>query len=299
MNHIDEIEGITSKAPVECRLATCRVDELHPHASYLWHHLTVPASKLSALAERGDLAFPERLAITNTRTILDGYARWILAGLQERPTLPCLEYGLSEAEALQWILRTISAPVDSMPSTGSSWHSIWNRHSKKKARLNQRAGGRFKGSSNLTEADKLDVRSEIAAAAGASVGNVSKVKQLLMAAHSELLEALRNGEISIHRAWLWNQETPEEQRDALWRHWTENGIKKTIRHLVSRHRSKIIFAQPNCDHVAARLAAMLPSQKNSVKVGVIKNAGKAIYLTEELALDLDIRQMRLCESSNR
>ncbi|MGZ4877117.1 MAG: hypothetical protein ACXVIO_02980 [Candidatus Angelobacter sp.] len=297
MNHFDEIEGITNKAPVGCRLAICRVDELHPHASYLRHHLTVPASKLSALAERGDLAFHERLAITNTRTILDGYARWTLAGYQGRSTLPCLEYELSEAEALQWILRTHQR---------SSGLNAFNRvilaldlesSFQEKARLNQQAGGRYKGSSNLTEADRLDVRSEIAGAAGASVGNVSKVKHLLTAANPDLLEALRSGEISIHRAWLWSQETPEEQREALWRHRTENGIRKTIRHLVSRHRSKRAPTQPNFDHVAARLAAMLPSQRNSVKVGVIKSAGKAIYLTEELAMALDLRQLRLCEAN--
>jgi len=206
---------------------------------------------------------------------------------------------VSEAEALQWLLRAHQR---------SSGLNAFNRillaldlesTFQEKARSNQQAGGRFKGSSNLTEADKLDVRSEIAAAAGASVGNVSKVKHLLVAAHSELLEALRNGEISIHSAWLWSHATPEEQKEALWRHRTENGIRKTIRHLVSRHRSKSAPAQPNFDHVAARLAAMPPSQKNSVKVGVIKNSGKAIYLTEELALALEALQMRLCEINNR
>jgi hypothetical protein len=122
----------------------------------------VPASKLSALAERGDLAFHEPLTITNDRLIIDGYGRWTLAGLQGRSTLPCLEYALSEAEALQWILRTHQR---------SSGLNAFNRillafdlesTFQEKARLNQRAGGRFKGSSNLTEADRLDVRSEIA-----------------------------------------------------------------------------------------------------------------------------------------
>jgi hypothetical protein len=275
------------------------VEELRPHPAYVRHRLMVPAHKLSALSERGDLAFQEPLAITNDRTIIDGYARWELAGHQGRSTLPCLQYGLSETEALQWILRTHQR---------SSGLNAFNRillaldlesTFQEQARLNQQAGGRYKGSSNLTEADKLDVRSEIAAAAGASVGNVSKVKHLLMAAHPELLEALRSGEISIHRAWLWSQETLEEQREALWRHRGENGIKRTIRHLVSRHRSKSAPAQLNFDHLAAQLAAVPPSEMNSVRVGVIKNAGKAIYLTEELALDLDLRQIRLCEANNR
>ena len=54
---------------------------------------------------------------------------------------------------------------------------------KARARYNQQLGGQKKGSSNLAEADRLDVRSEIAAAAGVSTGNVSKVKQLASAAH--------------------------------------------------------------------------------------------------------------------
>jgi hypothetical protein len=72
---------------------------------------------------------------------------------------------------------------------------------KEKARSNQQAGGRSKGSSKLTEAERLDVRSEIAAAAGVSVGNVSKVKQLIMTAQPELVQALRSREVSIRRAW--------------------------------------------------------------------------------------------------
>jgi len=34
---------------------------------------------------------------------------------------------------------------------------------------------------------------------------VSKVKQLLRSAHLDVLQALRNGEIRIHRAWLWSK----------------------------------------------------------------------------------------------
>lgn len=280
-------------------LVTRRVAELQPHPSYLRHHLTVPASKMSVLAEQGELAFREPLTITKSRTIIDGYTRWELARHQGRSTLLCFEYDVLDAEALQWLLRAHQR---------SSGFNAFNRISlaldlepsfQERARSNQRAGGQYKGLSNLTEAETLDVRSEIAAAAGASVGNVSKVKQLIVSAHSELLEALRSGEISIHRAWLWSQTAPDEQKEVLWQHRTEKGIKRTIRNLVSRHRSKSAPAQPNFDHVAACLAAMPPNQMNSVKVGVIKNAGRAIYLTEELALALDSWQMRLCEANNR
>ena len=65
------------------QLVTCRWDELRPHSSYVRHHLTVPASELSTLAERGERAFLEPLVITQDRTILDGYAR-LGAGPTER-----------------------------------------------------------------------------------------------------------------------------------------------------------------------------------------------------------------------
>ena len=84
---------------------TRRVDELHPHPSYARHHFTVPASKLSVLAERGGLAFREPLVITQDRAIVDGYARLELAKLTGRQTLPCIEYELTEPEALHLLLQ--------------------------------------------------------------------------------------------------------------------------------------------------------------------------------------------------
>ena len=240
--------------PTGCsrQVLTCRVTELNPHPAYVRHHLAVPAHKLSALAERGDLAFREPLTITKGGTIIDGYGRWELARHQGRSTLPCLEYDLSLTEALQWILRTHQHSAGLNAFNRIMLALDLESSFQERARSNQRAGGKYKGSSNLTEAEKLDVRSEISAAAGASVGNVSEVKNLIMSAHSELLEALRSGEISIHRAYLWSQATPEEQKEQLWQHRTDNGIKRTIRHLVSRHRSKSAPPQPNIDHVATQ-----------------------------------------------
>ena len=64
------------------RLVTRSVDEIRPHPSYLRHHLAVSASQLSALEERGDLAFKEPIVITRNGFIVDGYARRELARLQ-------------------------------------------------------------------------------------------------------------------------------------------------------------------------------------------------------------------------
>jgi len=249
---------------------------------------------MSALAGRGDQAFCEPLVITRDNTIVDGYARWELARHLGREILSCLEYHLSESEALQWILRTHqrSKGLNSFNRTvlALDLEPLFQE----KARSNQRIGGQNKGSSNLTEAERLDVRAELAAAAGVAVGNVTKVKQILTAVHHDLLEALRTGEVSIHRAWGWRQETPEEQRNLLLHYRSERGIKKTIRELVSRHRSKKSSLSLDLTNVACRLSALRPNQLTSVKVGIVKSSGKALYLTEALAAALGAEQAGLC-----
>ncbi len=87
------------------RLITCRVDELRPHPGYVRHKIAVSASKLSRLSQSGDSFPAEPLQITCERTILDGYARWELARRLARPTVDCLEYELSEEEALLWLIQ--------------------------------------------------------------------------------------------------------------------------------------------------------------------------------------------------
>ena len=43
--------------------------------------------------------------ITQDRTILDGYERLELARLRGWAALPCIEYELTESEALHWLLQ--------------------------------------------------------------------------------------------------------------------------------------------------------------------------------------------------
>lgn len=235
------------------KLITCRLEELRPHPSYARHGIVVPVSKLSVLIERGDLAFRDPIAITRERTILDGYARVEYARQIGWAELLCLEYELSETEALQYMLKAhqrsqgfntfqrIVLTLDLEPELQDQ------------ARLNQRAGGQYKGSSKLTEAKRLDVRSKLADIAGVSMGNVSKVKFLVRAAHDNVLAALRSGEVSIHRAWTWSQKPLQEQQDALWWQRTKNGLSKTTRELVSRHRPKVFVGVPDPEDLANHL----------------------------------------------
>jgi len=240
--------------------------------------------------------------ITRDRTILDGYARLALARLHGRVTLPCIEYELTEAEALHWLLQM------HLRSNGLNAFSRillavelepWF---KERARSNQRAGGQNKGSSKLTEAERLDVRSKIAAAAGVSVGNVSKVRQLTMTAQPELLQALRSGEIRIHRAWQWSKAaSPDLQIDALRSHRANKGVNKAIRDLISRQETTNMPTAPDLASLVRSLSALKPDECGSINVSVIPVVGQAIFVTEELIQSLQHHQESIptCTTHNR
>ena len=83
----------------------------------------------------------------------------------------CIEHDLTEEAALRWLIQS------HRPSRGLNAYSRillaldLQPSLQEKARANQRAGGRNKGSSKLTEGNRLDGRSEIAAVADVSTGN--------------------------------------------------------------------------------------------------------------------------------
>ena len=263
------------------RLITCRVDSLRPHPSYVRHHIAVPTSQLSLLAEAGDLIFHEPIIITRGCTILDGYARWQLARQQGRPTLLCLEYDLPEAEALHWLLqkhRRSNGLNDFSPILLAQELEPFLRE---QARSNQQLGGQRKGSSNLTEAGRLDVRSKIAAAAGVSTGNLSKARHLASAAHPQVQEALRSGEVSIHRASAWLR-IPKQQLDQLRLHQNLRGITRTINSLQRRHRLPPGDSLLDLQSIARALAAMAPDQSEAVLVAEVKVPGKVLLLSPAL-----------------
>jgi hypothetical protein len=266
------------------RLVTCRVEELRPHASYERHRFAISPSRLSALAEQGEFAFRDPLIITGNRTIIDGYCRRDLARRQGRTTVTCIECDLTDEEALYWLIHR-HRRVDGLNAFCRILLALdlelWFRE---QARVNQSAGGRSKGSSKLTEAERVDVRSETAAAAGVSLGNVTKVKQVMATACTELQDALRGGEVSIHRAWLWREMSSENQRRALMLYRGERGVKKTIRRFISNHMSKNAVSAETIGFagLATRLSQLQGPQLSSVVAAAVRVPGKAVFVTEEL-----------------
>jgi hypothetical protein len=283
------------------RPVICRLGELRPHPSYVRLRLTLPVSKLSALAEQGDLALREPLVITRERIVIDGYARLELARRQGRPTLPCVEYELAEEEALRWLLQRHRRSNGMNNFCRILLALELEPCSRERALSNQRFGGQNKGSSRLTDAERVDVRREIADAAGVSLGNVTKVKQLVGTAYYELLEALRSGEISIHRAWKWRMESPERQIEALRSYRANRGVNKAIRDLISRQETTNRPTAPDLGSLVRRLSALKPDECGSINVSVIRVPGKTIFVTEGLVQSLPHHQESIptCTTDNR
>jgi len=283
------------------QFVTRRVDELLHHPSYVRNDLTFPVAQLSAFAEQGEEAFREPLTITRDHFVIDGYALLELARRQRRPTLLCIEFDLDEMEGLQRLLwksrQSNVLNAFSRILLATDLQLGWQE----RARSNQRAGGQNKGPSKLTEAERLDVRCEVAHAAGVSVGNVTKVKQLIANVPPEILEALRSGEIRIHRAWKWSRAPLEEQREKLRCYRIERGLKKTARMLIAQHRPETSQGTTDSlsptvvdlDNLVKHMSAPEFCKIGPVAMAVIDAPGQAIFLTEKLFQALKAQQASL------
>ena len=212
------------------------VDSLRAHPEFTKHLPGYSTAEVSALADRGDSAFESPLTVTQDGYVLEGHALWQLAKLQKRLTIRCIVREMSKEQALLHIIdrnRGSKGINDFVRILLALELEPWF---KERAKVNQRMGGREKGSSQLTEADRLDVRLEVARAAGVSVGNVSKVKHILQNAVPDLVESLRLGEISISQGANWAKTSPADQGALLANSRECRGIHRTINILLKKHQ---------------------------------------------------------------
>jgi len=275
-------------------LLVCRLDELHPHPSYLRHRLTVSTAKITALAEQQGFPFQLPIVVTRDRIIIDGYARVELARQKGQLTISCVKFDLSETQALHWLLMA------RLPSSGLNHfcrillaldlEDLLHA----KARSNQQIGGKLKGWSNLTKAEIVHVRTEIAKVARASVGNITKVKQILAQIVKEIIEALRSGEVTIHWAWSLRNRATDDQLDALAHFRFYEGLMNDARQRALKRRKRGTHARYEADLLLARLNACDQRKLQTVKVETIKSHGRVILITEDLARDLGWEQMSIC-----
>ncbi len=215
----------------------------------------------------------------------------------------CMEYELTERESLYWLLerhRRSNGLNDFIRILLALELEPWLKN---KARLNQQIGGQDKGSSKLTEAETVDVRYEVACVAGVCVGNVSKVKQLIGTAPPELVTALRNGEIRIHRAWLWSRESPQKQREELWIYQSKKAVRKISKRLALRHQRDRDESSPpihDLENLLRFFIELQPGERSEIGVATVKAPGKTIFLTEELVQSFRLYQEAIpkCGATN-
>jgi hypothetical protein len=271
--------------PAVGTLVTRDIKDLRPHPSYARLHLSPNAIQISALLSRKRPSDP--IVISHDRLVIDGHARLEIARKQGKEFVSCIEYALNEEEAIFWILARHQR-LDGFNSFTRILLALeLETYFQRKALLNQQRGGSEKGSLNLTEAERLDVRSEVATAAGVSTGNVSKVKHLLKAAHPEVVAALRNGEIRIHRAWGWSKRAPKKQLETLFLFRTEKATRKTVRQLLSKHRAPSSVHNIEAAKLACHLPALIAYSGRSLHVEVIKApCTGTIFLSEDIMSEL-------------
>lgn len=172
--------------------------------------------ELQEAARCQDTIMPEQpIPVTQSGLILAGFGRWRLAVSRRVSSIECLEYPLTDDEALQFML--------SLQKSGNRWNAFIRIRLalRLEATLQQRAlgnmqmGGRYKGSATLPRAAQIDVRRQIAEIAGTGGRNVSKVKEILDKGHPRILGELASGSISINRAHLLSRLPRAKQLEAL------------------------------------------------------------------------------------
>jgi hypothetical protein len=198
---------------------------LRQHPAYVELHLTASPAQLATIKRLGDVALRDPILVTRDGVIIDGYARKGVCRQCRYSNSPLrgvrhwrrgsTSDGPKQASALCRLARL--QPDSNGLSTEECFANPGTRQSAR--------WGRFKGSSKLTEAN---VRKEIAVTAGVSEGNVTKFDQLHNS-DPQILNALATGEIRIHRAWVWRDLPPQEQREELRRYRLNKGLKQPVK----------------------------------------------------------------------
>jgi hypothetical protein len=250
----------------------------------------VDACKLSALAELGDLAFCDPIVVTRDRIVIDGYARLELAKRKGVRTLNCIERDLTLEEALEELLRAHCQSRGLNAFVRIELALDLEPYFREKARTNQEAGGKDKGSSKLTIAQRVDTRREVARIAGVSSGNVRKVRHILTHACSTLLQAARTQEVSIHLADKWSRVPHDQQQQYLRLKRIERGLKKTARKVVAEIVARLSPCTRGRQVIKVSDFVGLLNDTGCIDVEVLDVPGTTIFVTKDLFDSLTPRQ---------
>jgi ParB-like chromosome segregation protein Spo0J len=188
-------EGFRSQSPQVVRSP----GELRLHPAVLRLNLASPLVGTPGGGTLEKQSVVEPILITTNSTIISGFSSWQSALRAGCTRVQCIEYSLSDEDALRFIL------LRNRPQR--SWNSFsrirlaleLEPHFQAKATANQIHGGKYKGSANLPKAGHVEARREVARLAGVGARSVTSVKTILDTAHQRLIDALQNENLSIHR----------------------------------------------------------------------------------------------------
>ena len=255
----------------------CALDELG------W---TAVIDEFNAANRLKEQSVPEPILITTNGTILAGFGRWRSALFDDLHEINCIEYPLTENEALQYIIS------HHQPQRG--WNDFvriclaltLESYFQQKAFDNMRAGGKHKGSTNLSEADCIDVRQEIAKVAGTGTGNVSKVKAIRQSSHPNIIIGLQNGLLRIHRAWQWCKLPKLQQQEEFARYEEERFRRKLVREISVEH-SDVSLDPAQIIEVLQREEAQGPG---FITIRTSRSRGTVVVLGQDLLAKLDAQK---------
>jgi hypothetical protein len=180
----------------------------------------------------------EPILITKNGTILAGIGLWRSAIFNGTHKLNCIEYPLTDDEALQFMLTH--------HQTRRGWNAFvriclalkLKGYFQARAVENMRAGGRYKGAANLPEAQHIEVREEIAETANVCARYVSYVSQILQSSHPRMIGALQDGAVSINWALQCCKLPKTEQLDRIVRYTEERATNRVIRRFIPRPKEE-------------------------------------------------------------
>lgn len=222
---------------------------------------------------------PEPILITTDGTILAGFGRWQLAVFEGRREISCIECTLNEDDSLQFILTHHQIRRGWNDFVRIRLALTMKSGLREKALENMRAGGKYKGSANLPELQRIDVSQAIANIAGVGARNVRKVETILETAHPRLIEALQSGTLKINRAMHFSKLPRAEQLEQFIRYSEERATNSVIRRATARARDE----KASLDVIAIldALQRQEARQPGSVRVRVDRHNRTMVLISQD------------------
>jgi len=187
---------------------------------------------------------------------------------------------LPEDEALQFILTHHQARYGWNAFVRIRLALTLESNLQQRAVDNMRAGGKYKGWANLPDAQHIDVRQEIARAAGVGARNVSNVRTILLTAHLRLIEALRDNTLTINRAIQFCKLPRAEQLEQFIRYSEERATNKVIRRSIPKPKEE--KASPDVVALLDALQHQEARRPGSVAVRVGRHKRTVVLIGQDL-----------------